>query len=220
MASAGVHTFATPTVAATVSAGFTVTELGTILIQGAPILSGTIAATNRRALVIANGGMSVLAGASLFAGALSITGATTFGNNATLFAGTTTVAPLTFTSGTLKTSATAGIMEYDGTNFYLSPSTTRKRIALSNNATPANGQLPIGNGTDYTVASLTQDIGITITAAAGTITIGAEGLQSKAGDPTTTEVAASKVRVYKNTTSGAVKLWVNDAGTLKSVALT
>lgn len=43
---------------------------------------------------------------------------------------------------------------------------------------------------------------------------------SMAGDPTASELAAGKVRVWKNTTSGAVKLWANDGGTLKSIALT
>lgn len=45
-------------------------------------------------------------------------------------------------------------------------------------------------------------------------------LGSMAGDPTGAELAAGKVRAWKNTTSGAVKLWANDGGTLKSVALT
>lgn len=42
---------------------------------------------------------------------------------------------------------------------------------------------------------------------------------SMAVDPTATELPAGKVRVWKNTASGAVKLWVNDGGTLKSVTL-
>lgn len=48
----------------------------------------------------------------------------------------------------------------------------------------------------------------------GIVTMG-----SMAGDPTASELAAGKVRVWKNTTSGAVKLWANDGGTLKSVTL-
>lgn len=43
---------------------------------------------------------------------------------------------------------------------------------------------------------------------------------SMAGDPTAAELAAGKVRVWKNTTSGAVKLWANDGGVLKSIELT
>lgn len=44
-------------------------------------------------------------------------------------------------------------------------------------------------------------------------------LQTKAGDPTTTDLAASKWAVYKNTSTGQVRLWVNDGGTMKSVIL-
>ncbi len=52
---------------------------------------------------------------------------------------------------------------------------TRKRIVVTNDATPSNGQLPIGNGTDYTVASLTAGTGVTISPGAGSITINATG---------------------------------------------
>jgi len=45
-------------------------------------------------------------------------------------------------------------------------------------------------------------------------------LQTKAGDPNTTDLAASKWAVYKNTSTGQVRLWVNDGGTMKSVLLT
>lgn len=41
--------------------------------------------------------------------------------------------------------------------------------------TPTNGKLPIGNGTDYTLATLTQGSGVTITNGAGSITISADG---------------------------------------------
>lgn len=42
---------------------------------------------------------------------------------------------------------------------------------------------------------------------------------SKAGAPTTTDVPAGEARVVKDTTGGTVKLFYNDGGTLKSVAL-
>jgi hypothetical protein len=42
---------------------------------------------------------------------------------------------------------------------------------------------------------------------------------SQAADPTTSDVPSTRCRVIKNTTTGNVKLWVNDGGTLKSVAL-
>jgi hypothetical protein len=38
-------------------------------------------------------------------------------------------------------------------------------------ATPANGELPIGNGTNYTLATITQGTGVTVTNGSGTITI-------------------------------------------------
>jgi parallel beta-helix repeat protein len=49
----------------------------------------------------------------------------------TLSAGTTTNAPLIFVSGTNLTTASAGAMEFDGSSFYLTPSTTRKTIGYS-----------------------------------------------------------------------------------------
>lgn len=45
-------------------------------------------------------------------------------------------------------------------------------------------------------------------------------IQSKASDPTTSDIPAGNWAIYKNTGSGAVKLWANDSGTMKSVALT
>ena len=54
----------------------------------------------------------------------------------TLRAGTATAgtAPLYLTSGTNLTAAVAGAMEFDGTNLYFSPSTTRKTIAFTDSA--------------------------------------------------------------------------------------
>jgi len=43
---------------------------------------------------------------------------------------------------------------------------------------------------------------------------------SLATDPTTVNIGASEWAIYKNTTSGDVRLWANDAGTMKSVLLT
>jgi hypothetical protein len=54
----------------------------------------------------------------------------------TLRAGTATAgtAPLYLTSGTNLTTAAAGAMEFDGTNLYFSPSTTRKTVAFTDSA--------------------------------------------------------------------------------------
>lgn len=48
----------------------------------------------------------------------------------------------------------------------------------------------------------------------------ATGMLSLSSDPTTSDLAASKWALYKNTTTGDVRLWVNDGGTMKSVLLT
>jgi hypothetical protein len=50
-----------------------------------------------------------------------------------------------------------------------------------NTATPTNGQLLIGNGTGFTLATLTQGSGVTITNAGGSITIAASGSAAPAG---------------------------------------
>jgi hypothetical protein len=44
-------------------------------------------------------------------------------------------------------------------------------------------------------------------------------MNSKAGNPTTSDIPAGYAQLWKNTSTAAVKLWVNDGGTLKSVAL-
>lgn len=49
------------------------------------------------------------------------------------------------------------------------------RGGLGVTTTPANGQIPIGNGTNYTVATITAGTGISVTNGAGTITIAASG---------------------------------------------
>lgn len=81
-------------------------------------------------------------------------------------------APIKFGAGTVQTTPEAGTVEFDGTNFYMSPSTTRKRIPLINNAAATNGFIPIGNGTDYTTAAIAAgSSSLTVTNGAGSISI-------------------------------------------------
>jgi hypothetical protein len=47
--------------------------------------------------------------------------------------------------------------------------------------TPTNGQIPIGNGTNYTAATLTAGANITITNASGSITIASSGSTTSIG---------------------------------------
>jgi hypothetical protein len=65
--------------------------------------------------------------------------------NVTIVAGTNSAAPLNFTSGTNLTSATAGAMEYDGTNFYLTPVSTRETILFADFSN-VTGTLGLANG--------------------------------------------------------------------------
>jgi hypothetical protein len=43
--------------------------------------------------------------------------------------------------------------------------------------------------------------------------------KTKAGVPTTTDITAGKWAIYKDTSGGTLKLYANDGGTIKSVAL-
>ena len=44
--------------------------------------------------------------------------------------------------------------------------------------------------------------------------------QTKAGDPTASDIALGRWALYKNTSSGVLSVWANDGGVMKSVALT
>ena len=94
-----------------------------------------------------------------------------------LQAGTATAgtAPLKLSSGTNLTSAEAGAFEYNGTSLFFSPSTTRLRTVLTDNSIPSNGQIPIGNGVNYTNATISAGSGISVTNGAGTISIANNG---------------------------------------------
>ncbi len=42
-------------------------------------------------------------------------------------------------------------------------------------------------------------------------------ITSSASDPTTSDILSGQVKDWKNTTSGAIKRWVNDSGVMKSI---
>jgi hypothetical protein len=52
---------------------------------------------------------------------------------------------------------------------------TIKQGGTGSSLTPTNGQLLVGNGTDFTLATLTQGANVTITSGTGSITIAATG---------------------------------------------
>lgn len=126
---------------------------------------------------------------------INSTGKVGIGNNTSpgawlhLPAGTATAgtAPLRFTSGTNLTTPVAGSMEYNGTSLFFSPSTTRLRTVLTDNSIPANGQIPIGNGVNYTNANITSTGGtVTVTNGAGTINLDIPATVSSSGNYTAT----------------------------------
>jgi len=61
---------------------------------------------------------------------LDSSGGVTNGGSSTLVAGTTSVAPIKFTSGTNLTSATAGALEYDGKVIYGTPQGSQRGVIL------------------------------------------------------------------------------------------
>ncbi len=78
-------------------------------------------------------------------------------------------------------------------------------------STPANGQLPIGNGTNYTLATLTAGTGITVTNGAGTITLdGTTPLTTKGDLMVRSSSAATRLAVGIN----GLSLVANSAATL------
>lgn len=89
----------------------------------------------------------------------------------TLRAGTISNASLQLTSGSDKTPLTGGEVLYNGSRFAVGIGSTKRRVAVMNDVTPSNGQLPIGNGTDFTVAGITAGNQITVTNGSGSITI-------------------------------------------------
>lgn len=51
-------------------------------------------------------------------------------------------------------------------------------------------------------------------------TTGILTLYTKASDPVAADITSGTAKLYKNTSTSAIALWVNDSGTLKSVVLT
>ena len=87
-----------------------------------------------------------------------------------------TSANITTVTGTTAGFTSANITTLSGTNFSATSLTLTNALARAQGGTglstaPSNGQLLIGNGTGYTLAALTAGSGITVTNAAGSITI-------------------------------------------------
>jgi len=136
-----------------------------------------------------------------------INGAAVFVEQGTLFADTAWVQfndvsdidtdPVSFTQFAGTNTYTAGNgLTLTGTEFALSSpvSTANGGTALS--ATPTNGQLLIGNGTGYTLGTITAGTAIGITNGAGTITINNTGVTSAvAGDGISVDASTGTVTI-------------------------
>lgn len=90
----------------------------------------------------------------------------------TLRAGTTSNASLQLTPGSDKTTLTGGEILYNGSRVAVGIGSNKRRIPVTNDVSPSNGQIPIGNGSDYTVANITAGTGLTVTNGSGSITVG------------------------------------------------
>ena len=86
--------------------------------------------------------------------------------------------------------------------------------------TPTNGQLLIGNGTGYTLASLTAGVGVTITPGAGTITISSPSSGGTVTSITATQPAAGlTITGSPITTSGTLTFALaNDLAAVENLA--
>lgn len=111
---------------------------------------------------------------SLFTGATSQgqTGTLITVSGATLPAGTASAAPLSFTSGTNLTTATAGALEFDGTNFYATAVGSSRQVIpaeqrITLTATKDLADATIASATAY-FAGVTGSTNGAVTVAAGT----------------------------------------------------
>ena len=170
-------------------------------------------------------------------GALSISGALSILGNDAVTINTSANTNLTFpTSGTLITatgSDTITNKDISGlTNNIHDVSLVSDVIdilpvtfgGLGDSVTPANGQIPIGNGTDYTIANIISGAGITVIGGVGTIEIAATGAGSVPGDVVGPISATDNAIVRFDGTSGKViqnsTATVTDAGFLTANGLT
>lgn len=128
-------------------------------------------------------------------GVLSNTDWSTFNGKQAAYTNLTSIGSLVNGSGWLKNNGS-------GTFSYSTPTATdvglgnvtndaQTKAAVVPNTVPTNGQLLIGNGTNYTVATLTQGTDIAITNAAGSITIANTYTLAKSTSAFTTGAAAT-----------------------------
>lgn len=112
--------------------------------NGTLITKGVSAANTL--MIVNSSGNFTFGGTFTVSGTLTVSGAQVLTANLELAAGTTTLAPLTFQAGTNLTTATAGVMEFDGTAFYATAAASSRQqldaeqyiIASANSTTYSN----------------------------------------------------------------------------------
>ena len=136
------------TATGTITSSAALTQYGVVLGGGAGAVPTSTAVGTATHVLTSNG-----AGVAPTFQALPAAGVTSFS------AGTTGFTPSTGTTGAITLAGTLGVAN-GGTGI---------------TTTPTNGQIPIGNGTTYTAATITAGTGISVTNGSGSITIAASG---------------------------------------------
>jgi len=125
-------------------------------------------------------------------------GAVVLAAGPTISSGTVTTLASTSANITTLSSTSANITTLTGTNFSATSLTLTNALRVAEggtgvDSTPTNGQLLIGNGTGFTLATLTAGTGVTITNNSGSISISAAGLPVVTVSDTTAITAVAGV---------------------------
>ena len=152
--------------------------------------------------------------------------AVTWGTNA-LALGSTVITGGTWNGGTIPTGyGGTGLTTFTGANNALYSTSSSALVAgtlpiaaggTGVTTTPTNGQLLVGNGTNYTVATVGSGTGISTTTGAGTLTINNTGVTSLAGTLSQITTSASTGSV---TLSLPSTINVNTSGSAASLSAT
>lgn len=171
-------------------------------------------------LTVSNGGITVSSGG------IDITGNSTINGNLTGLTGLTSSGSITFSSlaaNSIVRTSTGGLLTTG--NIDLSSEVTGT-LAIARGGTglgtsPANGQLLIGNGTGYTLNTLTAGSNININNTAGAITISATGFEEPLSFTSPLSRAGNTISIAANsaTSAGVVapgsgnpnRVWKTDA---------
>lgn len=129
--------------------------------------------------------------------------------NVTIRAGTSSAAPLTFTSGTLLTSAAAGSMEFNTDTLYftITTGTTRKKVAIYNDASGATGDTYYRDSSGNFVRLGIGTSGQVLSVASGLPAWGSSnGSFTTATQTTNYTVASTDTVIFADATSGNVTI--------------